>query len=48
MAGWYNSVVEDLGKIVDSIDHYEKELEEAKYECSIKAVSYTHLRAHET
>lgn len=36
MAGWYNSVVEDLGKIVDSIDHYEKELEEAKYECSIK------------
>ena len=36
MAGWYNSVVEDLGKIVDSIDYYEKELEEAKYECSIK------------
>ena len=36
MAGWYNSVVEDLGKIVDSIEYYEKELEEAKYECSIK------------
>ena len=36
MAGWYNSVVSDLGKIVDSIDYYEKELEEAKYECSIK------------
>ena len=36
MAGWYNSVVADLGKIVDSIDYYEKELEEAKYECSIK------------
>ena len=36
MAGWYNSVVEDLGKIVDSIDYYEKQLEEAKYECSIK------------
>ena len=36
MAGWYNSVVEDLGKIVDSIDHYEKELQEAKYECGIK------------
>jgi hypothetical protein len=36
MAGWYNSVVENLGKIVDSIDYYEKELEEAKYECAIK------------
>ena len=36
MAGWYNSVVEDLSKIIDSIEYYEKELEEAKYECSIK------------
>ena len=36
MAGWYNSVVADLGKIVDSIDYYAKQLEEAKYECSIK------------
>lgn len=36
MAGWYNSVVEDLSKIVDSIDYYEKELEEAKYEVGIK------------
>ena len=36
MAGWYNSVVADLSKIVDSIDYYEKELEEAKYECSMK------------
>lgn len=36
MAGWYNSVVDDLSKIVDSIDYYEKELEEAKYECAIK------------
>jgi hypothetical protein len=36
MAGWYNSVVEDLSKIVDSIDYYEKQLEEAKYEVGIK------------
>ena len=36
MAGWYNSVVENLSKIVDSIDYYEKELEEAKYEVGIK------------
>ena len=26
MAGWFNSVVEDLGKIVGSIDYFEKEL----------------------
>ena len=36
MAGWYNSVVDDLGKIVDSIEYFENELEEAKYECGIK------------
>ena len=36
MAGWYNSVVADLGKIVDSIDYFENELEDAKYECGIK------------
>jgi len=36
MAGWYNSVVEDLSKIVDSIDYYEKQLEEAKYELIIR------------
>ena len=36
MAGWYNSVIADLGKIVDSIDYFENELDEAKYECRIK------------
>ena len=36
MAGWYNSVVEDLSKIVDSIDYYENQLAEAKCECGIK------------
>ena len=36
MAGWYNSVVEDLGKIVESITYFEKELQEAKFECTIK------------
>ena len=36
MAGWYNSVVADLSKIVDSIDYFENELEDAKYECGIK------------
>ena len=36
MSTWYNSVVSDLSKIVDCIDYYESELEEAKYECGIK------------
>ena len=36
MSTWYNSVVSDLSKIVDCIDFYESELEDAKYECGIK------------
>jgi len=36
MAGWYNAVVEDLGKIVDSITFFEKEPQEARYEVAIK------------
>jgi hypothetical protein len=34
--GWYNKVVDDLGSIVESLQYYEAQLEEAKYECSIK------------
>lgn len=36
MAGWYNKVSEDLGNIVECIEHFERELEQAKYECAIK------------
>lgn len=36
MSTWYNKVVEDLGNIVDCINYFEDELEEAKYECRIK------------
>lgn len=36
MSTWYNSVVSDLSKIVDCIDFYEVELNDAKYECVIK------------
>ena len=36
MAGWYNAVKSDLGKIIDAIAHYEKELDDAKYETSLK------------
>ena len=33
---WYNRVVQDLGNIPGFIDHYENELIEAKYDCSVK------------
>ncbi len=36
MSTWYNKVVEDLGSIVDSIQFFENELQEARYECRIK------------
>ena len=36
MAGWYNKVSDDLGNIVDCIEYFERELEQAKYECAIK------------
>jgi hypothetical protein len=33
--GWYNQVSADLGKIVDCIDFYETQLEEARAECGL-------------
>ena len=36
MSTWYNKIVGDLGVIVDSIQYFENELQEAKYECRIK------------
>tara|TARA_B100000925_G_C21700450_1_gene342112 strand:- start:4 stop:465 length:462 start_codon:yes stop_codon:yes gene_type:complete len=36
MSTWYNKVVADLSSIVDSITYFEAELQEARYECSIK------------
>lgn len=36
MAGWYNKVNDSLSQIVNCIDYYEKELEEAKWDCGIK------------
>ena len=36
MSTWYGKIVDDLGSIIDSISYYEKELNEAKYECRIK------------
>lgn len=36
MSTWYNRVVDDLSEIVNCIDYFEIELEEARYECGIK------------
>jgi hypothetical protein len=36
MSTWYNKVVGDLGDIIPAIEYYEKQLEDARYECRIK------------
>ena len=36
MSTWYNKVVDDLGNIIDCIEYFENELEDARYECGIK------------
>ena len=36
MSTWYNKIIDDLGVIVNAIEYFESELQEAKYECRIK------------
>jgi hypothetical protein len=36
MAGWYNKVKDDITAIVDAISYFEKELEEARKETSLR------------
>lgn len=36
MSAWFNKVTTDPAQIVNCIDYYDAELEEAKYECGIK------------
>lgn len=36
MAGWFNAVKDNTGQIVNAILYYEKELDEAMYESSLK------------
>ncbi len=36
MSTWYNKVGDDLGNIIDCIAYFEDELENARYECTIK------------
>lgn len=35
MSTWYNKVVDDLAEIVNCINYFENELEEARYECYV-------------
>jgi hypothetical protein len=35
---WYTRVVDNIANLPDFIEHYNRELESAKYECSIKGV----------
>lgn len=36
MSTWYNKVVGDLSSIIESIEYFENELNDAKFECRIK------------
>lgn len=43
--GWYNKVVSDLSNIPDCISYYDRELEQAKFECAIKGVVEKNIAA---
>ena len=36
MSKWYRKVTGDLSEIVNAISHYEIQVSEAKFECSMK------------
>ena len=38
MSVWYRKVTANLGEIVPAISHYEKQIDEARFECSMKGV----------
>ena len=38
MSVWYRKVTANLGEIVAAISHYEKQIDEARFECSMKGV----------
>lgn len=44
MSTWYRKVTENLGDIVPAIAHYEKQIDEARYECSMKGILEKHSR----
>jgi len=44
MSTWYRKVTANLGEIVPAIAHYEKQIDEARYECSMKGILEKHSR----
>lgn len=36
MSHWYRKVTEDMSEIVSAISHFEQEIDQARYECSMK------------
>ena len=38
MSAWYRKVTANLGEIVNAISHFEKQIDEARFECSMKGV----------
>ena len=38
MSVWYRKVTANLGEIVSAISHFEKEIDQARFECSMKGV----------
>lgn len=42
---WYNKVTADISYLPDFIDHYNRELESAKYECGIKGIVERNISA---
>lgn len=44
MAGWLNTIRNDMSRIVDAIDFYENEIQDAKEELSLKGSIEKHTR----
>ena len=44
MSLWYRKVTANLGEIVSAISHFEKEIDQARFECSMKGVLEKHSR----
>lgn len=38
MSQWYSKVTSNMGEIVNAVSHFEQQIEQAKYECSMKGV----------
>jgi len=44
MSKWYRKVTSNLGEIVSAISYFEKQIDEARFECSMKGVLEKHSR----